>query len=68
MFRAAIATAMWAHVRRLEAFRRASIVERLDADRWLIPEDFEARAAAYEAARGRTTSCASSRPMTSSAR
>jgi hypothetical protein len=42
-----------AHVRRLEALRRASIVERVDADRWLIPEDFEARAAAYEAARGR---------------
>jgi type IV secretory pathway VirD2 relaxase len=42
-----------AHVRRLEALRRAGIVERVDADRWLIPEDFEARAAAYEAARGR---------------
>jgi type IV secretory pathway VirD2 relaxase len=44
-----------AHVRRLEALRRAGIVERIDADRWLIPEDFEARAAAYEAARGRRT-------------
>jgi type IV secretory pathway VirD2 relaxase len=44
-----------AHVRRLEALRRAGIVERVDADRWLIPEDFEARAAAYEAARGRQT-------------
>jgi type IV secretory pathway VirD2 relaxase len=42
-----------AHVRRLEALRRAGIVERVDADHWLIPEDFEARAAAYEAARGR---------------
>jgi type IV secretory pathway VirD2 relaxase len=42
-----------AHVRRLEALRRAGIVERVDADRWLIPEDFEARAAAYEASRGR---------------
>ncbi|MPZ38329.1 MAG: DUF3363 domain-containing protein [Rhizobiales bacterium] len=42
-----------AHVRRLEALRRAGIVERLDADRWLIPEDFEARAAVYEAAQGR---------------
>jgi type IV secretory pathway VirD2 relaxase len=42
-----------AHVRRLEALRRAGIVERFDADCWLIPEDFEARAAAYEASRGR---------------
>ena len=44
-----------AHVRRLEALRRAGIVERDDADRWLIPEDFEARAAAYGAARVRQT-------------
>ncbi len=44
-----------AHVRRLEALRRAGMVERVDADHWLIPEDFEARAAAYEAARGRQT-------------
>jgi type IV secretory pathway VirD2 relaxase len=44
-----------AHVRRLEALRRAGVVERTDADWWLIPEDFEARAAAYEAARGRQT-------------
>jgi type IV secretory pathway VirD2 relaxase len=44
-----------AHVRRLEALRRAGIVERVDADRWRIPEDFEARAAAYETARGRQT-------------
>jgi type IV secretory pathway VirD2 relaxase len=42
-----------AHVRRLEALRRAGIVERVDADHWLIPEDFEARTAAYEAGRGR---------------
>jgi type IV secretory pathway VirD2 relaxase len=42
-----------AHVRRLEALRRAGIVERVDADHWLIPEDFEARAAAYEADRER---------------
>jgi type IV secretory pathway VirD2 relaxase len=42
-----------AHVRRLEALRRAGIVERVDPDRWLIPEDFEVRAAAYEAAQGR---------------
>jgi type IV secretory pathway VirD2 relaxase len=44
-----------AHVRRLEALRSAGLVERADADRWLIPEDFEARAAAYEAAQGRRT-------------
>jgi type IV secretory pathway VirD2 relaxase len=44
-----------AHVRRLEALRGAGIVVRADADRWLIPEDFEARAAAYETARGRNT-------------
>ena len=30
-------------------------MERADADRWLVPEDFETRAAAYEAARGRQT-------------
>jgi hypothetical protein len=29
-----------AHVRRLEALRRAGIVERLDADQWRIPEDY----------------------------
>jgi type IV secretory pathway VirD2 relaxase len=44
-----------AHVRRLEALRRAGIVERADADCWLIPEDFEARATAYDAARSRQT-------------
>jgi type IV secretory pathway VirD2 relaxase len=43
-----------AHVRRLEALRRAGIVERADADHWLIPEDFEVRAAAHEAAWGRS--------------
>ena len=41
------------HVRRLEALRRAGIVERLGADRWLIPDDFEQRALAYDARRGR---------------
>ena len=41
------------HVRRLEALRRAGIVERLDGDRWLIPDDFERRALAYDAQRGR---------------
>ncbi|HJO66243.1 MAG TPA: DUF3363 domain-containing protein [Sphingomonas sanguinis] len=40
-----------AHVRRLEALRRAGIVERIDADQWRIPRDFEARAAAHDAGR-----------------
>ncbi|WP_430625030.1 DUF3363 domain-containing protein [Rhizorhabdus histidinilytica] len=40
-----------AHVRRLEALRRAGITERIDADQWRIPADFEARAAAYDAGR-----------------
>lgn len=39
------------HVRRLEALRRAGIVERLEADRWHIPEDFQQRSIAYDAAR-----------------
>jgi type IV secretory pathway VirD2 relaxase len=44
------------HIRRLEALRRAGIVERIDADHWRIPEDFERRAADYDAQRrGRTT-------------
>ncbi len=42
-----------AHVRRLEALRRAGIVERIDADHWHIPEDFEKRAAAYDTGRNR---------------
>src|SRR5882724_11472475 len=42
-----------AHVRRLEALRRAGIVERIDADSWRLPEDFESRAAAYDAGRNR---------------
>ncbi|WP_083455544.1 DUF3363 domain-containing protein [Sphingopyxis sp. 113P3] len=42
-----------AHVRRLESLRRAGIAERIDADRWRIPEDFESRAAAYDAGRNR---------------
>ena len=41
------------HVRRLEALRRARVVERLDADRWSIPGDYQARAAAYDAAQSR---------------
>ena len=41
------------HVRRLEALRRSGIVERLDADCWSIPADYEARAAAYDATQSR---------------
>lgn len=41
------------HVRRLEALRRAGIVERTDPGRWLIPDDFEARAQTYDAGQGR---------------
>jgi hypothetical protein len=43
------------HVRRLEALRRAGIVERIEADRWLIPDGIEARAQAYNAGQGRRT-------------
>jgi hypothetical protein len=42
-----------AHVRRLEALRRAGIVERVDQDHWRIPKDFESKAVAYDAARNR---------------
>jgi type IV secretory pathway VirD2 relaxase len=45
-----------AHVRRLEALRRAGIVERIDADHWRVPEDIESRAAAYDAGRDRQAS------------
>jgi hypothetical protein len=41
-----------AHVRRLEALRRAGIVERLDADHWEIPKDFLEQAAAYDKSQG----------------
>jgi hypothetical protein len=41
-----------AHVRRLEALRRAGIAERIDADQWRIPEDFEKRSMAFDAGRG----------------
>ncbi|MCQ0970977.1 DUF3363 domain-containing protein [Paracoccus sp. TK19116] len=44
------------HVRRLEALRRAGIVERIDADLWRIPEDFESRAATYDAGCNRLAS------------
>jgi hypothetical protein len=40
-----------AHVRRLEALRRAGIVQRLDADRWQIPDNLVERGAAYDAKR-----------------
>ncbi len=40
-------------MRRLEALRRAGIVERIDAGQWRIPDDFESRAAAYDAGRNR---------------
>lgn len=40
-----------AHVHRLEALRRAGIVQRLDADRWQIPNNLIARGAAYDARR-----------------
>jgi type IV secretory pathway VirD2 relaxase len=44
------------HVRRLEALRRAGIVERIDVDHWRLPADFETRAANYDAQRrGRMT-------------
>ncbi|MFB9951633.1 DUF3363 domain-containing protein [Rhizobium puerariae] len=45
-----------AHVRRLEALRRAGIAERIDAGQWRIPEDFESRAVAYDAGRNRQAS------------
>ncbi|MGO8739715.1 DUF3363 domain-containing protein [Rhodoblastus sp.] len=40
---------MRAHVRRLEALRRAGHVERIDADRWKIPADLPERGIAYDA-------------------
>jgi hypothetical protein len=40
-----------AHVRRLEALRRAGIVERVDEGVWRVPPDFLERAAAHEAGR-----------------
>jgi type IV secretory pathway VirD2 relaxase len=45
-----------AHVRRLEALRRAGIVERMDADQWRIPDDLVSRAAAHDAGRNRQVS------------
>lgn len=40
------------HVRRLEALRRAGVVERWSQDAWSIPKDFTAQAEAYEQAQG----------------
>ena len=45
-----------AHVRRLEALRRAGIVERIDTDQWRIPDDLVSRAAEYDAGRDRQAS------------
>ena len=41
-----------AHVRRLEALRRAGIVERVEAGVWRVPPDFLERAVAHEAGKG----------------
>jgi type IV secretory pathway VirD2 relaxase len=43
-----------AHVRRLEALRRAGVVQRLDANHWRIPADLEQRAARHDTGRGQT--------------
>jgi len=40
-----------AHTRRLEALRRAGIVERLDGGNWRIPPDFEQQARDYDTQR-----------------
>ena len=40
-----------AHVRRLEALRRAGLVERMQDGSWTIPDDYLEKAAAYEADR-----------------
>lgn len=40
-----------AHVRRLEALRRAGVVERWSEEAWSIPKDFAARAEAFEQGR-----------------
>lgn len=40
-----------ASVRRLEALRRAGLVERIDADHWQIPADFDERVLRFEAQR-----------------
>jgi hypothetical protein len=40
-----------AHVRRLEALRRAGIVERIDAETWRIPNDYRDKARDYDTQR-----------------
>ncbi|WP_249296577.1 DUF3363 domain-containing protein [Acidiphilium multivorum] len=45
-----------AHVRRLEALRRAGVVQRLDADHWRVPADLEQRAARHDTGRSQTPS------------
>ncbi len=45
-----------AHVRRLEALRRAGAVQRLDADQWRVPADFVQRAARHDTDRSQTPS------------
>ncbi len=45
-----------AHVRRLEALRRARVVRRLDADHWRIPPDLEQQAARHDTDRNQKPS------------
>ncbi len=40
------------HVRRLEALRRAGLVERIDADHWKVPKDIVERGQAYDLTQG----------------
>lgn len=40
------------HVRRLEALRRAGLVERIDADNWKVPKDIVERGQAYDLSQG----------------
>jgi type IV secretory pathway VirD2 relaxase len=45
-----------AHVRRLEALRRAGVVQRLDADHWRVPPDLEQQAARHDTGCGQAAS------------
>jgi type IV secretory pathway VirD2 relaxase len=40
------------HVRRLEALRRAGLVQRIDADHWKVPKDIVERGQAYDLSQG----------------
>jgi hypothetical protein len=40
------------HARRLEALRRAGLVERIDADHWKVPKDIVQRGQAYDLSQG----------------